>query len=149
MIYHLYTDGACQPNPGKGGWAFILFKKDNESQKIIKQGNSSESTNNKMELQSVLEGMKFFASDIWTGSEQLQIYSDSAYLVNGINDWVSQWEKQNWIKKDKKPVLNKDIWEKILQLKNKINPIAIHVDGHAGNVFNEEVDQLAVKAIRG
>jgi len=148
LVYYIYTDGACQPNPGRGGWAFILFPENDPKNKIVKQGNSLESTNNKMELQAILEGMQYFLDNIWTGSEQLHIYSDSKYLVNGINDWVDGWSNRQWIKSDKKPVLNKEIWERILVLKNKINPIAIHIDGHSGNVINEEVDQLAVQAIK-
>jgi len=145
--YHLYTDGACQPNPGKGGWAFILFQEDNPSKKFSISGHFAQATNNQMELQALLNGMRFFSDNIWSGSEELIIYSDSKYLVNGINSWVEGWSRKNWIKADKKPLLNKEIWQEIFGLKCKLRPIAIHVDGHAGNILNEEVDKLATGAI--
>lgn len=142
--YHLYTDGACSPNPGTGGWSFILCLDDKEI--ISKNGSCCNSTNNRMELTAVLEGMEYFFSNTWKGTEKLIIVSDSKYLINGIESWCEKWERKKWLKHDGKQVLNPDLWQKILSLKNTIRPTCEHVKGHNGHKWNEKADELARQA---
>lgn len=145
LVYDLYTDGACQPNPGKGGWAFIVVL-DNE---VVyqNQGFVEIATSSRMELMAVLEGLKLFKEKFWTENEFLRVYSDSRYLVDGINEWIDGWSKKGWLKTDGSPVLNLDLWQVLLKLKQELKPYCIHIHGHSGHAQNEFVDQLAVAAI--
>ncbi len=149
LKYELYTDGACQPNPGVGGWAYLIRSTDgNKVYFTADSGSEQKTTNNRMELQSVLEGLRFFADELWTGMEEIKIFSDSQYTVKGINTWSDGWQKNGWKKKSGKVLLNPDLWKKIWNLRNKLRVKAEHVRGHAGNEYNEMVDQMAVKAAR-
>lgn len=144
MKYRLYTDGACQPNPGKGGWAFILL---DDERKIIEQGYEPSTTNNRMELFAVLQGLRCFGH-LAAEDDQLLLRSDSQYLINGIRSWSSNWAKRGWKKKDGKPVLNDDIWKDIREWADKLDIEYEHVKGHSGNIYNEMVDKLAVEMIK-
>jgi len=150
MIYHLYTDGACQPNPGIGGWAYLLICKKNDLM-LIGQGSVPQSTNNQMELTPIIKGMEIF-TDLAVAGDVLHLHSDSTYLLNGTETWVDGWVARNWIKKDKKPVKNRDLWEQIYKLKQNIylNDWSMqyeHIKGHSGHPENELVDKLAVGKI--
>jgi len=145
MRYHLYTDGACQPNPGIGGWAFIL-KCSEKNIDVSKNGSEPKSTNNRMELQAIIEGLKYFREISETG-DTLNLYSDSKYLLHGTKQWVNGWIKKGWIKSDKKPVKNKDLWEQIYYLKQDLEIQYQHIPGHSGHIENEAADKLAVEAI--
>jgi ribonuclease HI len=103
-------------------------------------------TNNQMELQAVLEGLKCFMLEIGVAHNELHLYSDSMYLVSGIEIWMGKWAKKGWIKKDEKPVLNQILWKEIYLLKQNINLVCHHIKGHAGHTYNEKVDQLAFGA---
>ena len=148
MKYFLYTDGACRPNPGSGGWAFILTK-DREKAHIVKTGSSPVTTNNRMELLAVLEGMRYFVEKILPSQPgtELVICSDSKYLLNGVSDWVVNWHNNRWRKADNKPVLNRDIWEQIYQIRRGLILAYVHIKGHTGHKWNEEVDRLAGESI--
>lgn len=148
--YLLYTDGACRPNPGKGGWAFILVCPD--GQEIIKSGNNISTTNNRMEAISVLEGIKCFLDRIRVAPRQnniLSINSDSKYLLSGISHWCDNWYRKGWKKSNGKDVLNLDLWKEIYLLKQGCNFICNHIKGHSGHPQNERCDELAVKEIIG
>lgn len=147
MEYELYTDGACQPNPGTGGWAFILYQKGSNEQ-IKQSGAEKHTTNNRMELRAVMEGLKFFRDSIFSGSEHLHLYSDSQYLINGIQSWCDKWAANNWIKKDHKPVLNQDLWMEIREIKRSLPLTCTHIRGHVGIPANEECDKMANEAIK-
>lgn len=136
----LYTDGACSGNPGAGGWGAILIF--GEHRREI-SGGEIETTNNRMELTAVIEGLKRLKYPC-----HVDIYSDSAYTVNGFLDgWVYAWEKSGWRKADKKPVLNDDLWKKLLSL-TRTHEIVFHkVKGHADNELNNRCDELARQAI--
>ena len=147
MQYYLYTDGACQPNPGQGGWAFILFSEVHPKRRVIKSGYKKSTTNNRMEITAVLEALKCFRGLREAGRDTAILYSDSKYLVNGITLWMDGWARNSWRKKDKKPVMNDDLWREIHKLMQDISVEYRHVKGHSGHPENEECDLLAVKEI--
>ncbi len=136
----LYTDGACSGNPGPGGWGAILMY--GAKKKEISGGEVS-TTNNRMELTAVIEGLKQLKYPC-----AVEVYSDSAYTVNAFQEgWVSSWEKGGWRKADKKPVLNADLWQELLALV-RTHQVTFHkVKGHADNPLNNRCDELARAAI--
>ena len=136
----LYTDGACSGNPGPGGWGAILVY--GEIKKELSGGETS-TTNNRMELTAVIEGLKRLKFPCI-----VDIYSDSAYTVNAFQEgWVRNWEKGGWIKADKKPVLNADLWQELISLVRKHQVTFHKVKGHSDNQLNNRCDELARAAI--
>lgn len=132
----IYTDGACSGNPGVGGWGCILIFGEHRREL---SGAEGETTNNRMELMAViraLEALKFPC--------RAEVYSDSAYTVNGfLEGWIYQWEKSAWKKADNKPVLNDDLWKRLLSL-TRTHEVTFHkVKGHADNELNNRCDELA------
>ena len=134
----IYTDGACSGNPGPGGWGTIL--RCGKYEKEL-SGGEKDTTNNRMELTAVIEGLKALNRPC-----KVRITTDSQYVVNGITKgWAEKWRSNNWIKSDKKPAQNKELWEELL------NQLARHdyefkwIKGHAGHPENERCDALAVK----
>ena len=135
----IYTDGACTGNPGKGGFGAVLIYNGNE--KRISKG-FRKTTNNRMELMAAIEALKLLKEAC-----EVDLYSDSKYLTDAINqNWLSSWKKNGWKKSDKKPVLNKDLWEELLLLLEKHTVKFIWVKGHNGNQYNEICDEMAVEA---
>jgi len=141
MKHTIYTDGACKGNPGPGGWAFLVL---NEAEEIIHEssgGESATTTNNRMEMLAVIEGLKHFNG---SPGSVIEIKSDSAYVVNCMNQgWISGWIRKGWINSAKKPVINKDLWQEMSSLVEKHNCTFTHVKGHSTNPFNNRVDELA------
>lgn len=138
----IYTDGACSGNPGPGGWGTILMYKD--TKKEISGGNNN-TTNNIMEITAVIEGLKMLKYEC-----EVEIYSDSAYVVNAFNQgWIYNWRKNNWKTSGKEPVKNKELWEELYELTKKHKVTFIKVKGHADNEYNNRCDELARKAITG
>lgn len=136
----IYTDGACSGNPGIGGWAAILLY--NSVKKEI-SGFDENTTNNRMELTAAIRSLELLKFPCY-----VNLYSDSNYLINAFNNgWLIKWQKNNWIKSDKTPVENKDLWLKLLNLASihKIN--WIKVKGHADNIYNNRCDKLAREEI--
>ena len=136
MKIKVYTDGACSGNPGIGGWGAIILVDDKKH--IYLKGGSQDTTNNKMELTAAIESLKFFSI-----SSEIQIFTDSKYVKNGIETWINNWKKNGWKTSSKKIVKNKDLW---LELDKQITFHKVDwgwVKGHAGNIFNEEADILA------
>lgn len=132
----IYTDGACSYNPGPGGWGAILFYKKHS--KEISGGNKN-TTNNQMELTAVIEALSLVKEPC-----EINIYSDSAYIVNAfINNWINEWINKNWKNSRKKLVANKELWQKLIAF-TKIHKIKWHkVKGHANNKYNNRCDELA------
>ncbi len=131
----LYTDGACSGNPGPGGWACLLKYKE-----ITKEisGGATNTTNNQMELTAVIEGLSLLKK-----SCDVELYTDSKYVLEGATKWLDGWIQKGWKKADKKPVLNRELWEKLLPLLEK-HAVTWHwVKGHAGHPENERVDFMA------
>ena len=135
----IYTDGACSGNPGPGGYGAVLIYNGNE--KEISGGEKS-TTNNKMEMMGVIKALEMLKEKC-----DVEVYSDSAYVVNSINNkWVYSWKKNNWIKSDKSKAKNIDLWERLLELIDYHNVKFVKVKGHADNEYNNRCDKLAVKA---
>ena len=137
----IYTDGACSGNPGPGGWGAIL--EWNGVEKEI-SGGEAETTNNRMELTGVIEALSLLKEPC-----VVELYSDSKYVIDALSKgWVYGWQKKGWIKSDKKPALNVDLWEKLLPLIAR-HEVRYHwVKGHASNAKNNRCDQLAVAESR-
>lgn len=132
----IYTDGACSGNPGKGGWGSILIYGD-----VVKElsGGEDNTTNNRMELKAVIEALKALKSPC-----EVEIYSDSAYVVNAFTQkWIDNWIKNNWKTADKKSVKNVDLWQELLVLIKTHNVTFKKVKGHSDNELNERCDKLA------
>ena len=137
----IYTDGACSGNPGPGGWGAILMYKG--TNKEI-SGAKNNTTNTVMELTAALEGLKMLKFPC-----EVELYSDSAYLVNGfLQGWIYNWKKNNWKTSNKGPVKNKEIWQEIYKLTQVHEVKFIKVKGHADNEFNNRCDELARNAIK-
>ncbi len=135
----IYTDGACSGNPGPGGYAAILIY--NNVEKEISDGEPN-TTNNKMEMLAVIKALEILKEPC-----NVTIYSDSAYVVNSINNgWVYNWSSNNWIKADKSKVKNIELWERLLKLLSIHDVKFIKVKGHSDNEYNNRCDKLAVKA---
>ena len=136
----LYTDGACSSNPGVGGWAAIIVYNGHE--KVLCQGDKM-TTNNKMELSAVINGLSALKEKC-----EVSVYSDSKYVCDAINKgWLSNWQKNNWKKADKKPVLNTNLWQQLIELLNYHDVSFNWLKGHAGHEYNERCDALAVGEI--
>ena len=136
----IYTDGACSGNPGPGGWGAILIFKDLKKEL---SGGSPNTTNNIMEMTAVIEALKALKKPC-----DVQLYSDSAYVVNAfLQKWIFGWQKNNWKTADKKDVKNKELWQELIKLTHKHNVTFIKVKGHADNEYNNRCDELARKAI--
>jgi ribonuclease HI len=136
----IYTDGSVEPNPGKGGWACILMHPDNTVQELT--GKADLSTNNRMEMQAAIEGLKALASP-----SVVELYSDSAYLVNCFRDkWYVRWQKNGWMNSRREPVENKDLWEELITLHQFHDVTFLKVKGHADNEHNNRCDKLAAEA---
>ena len=133
----IYTDGACSGNPGPGGWGAILEWQGHRKEL---SGGEAQTTNNRMELTAVLTALALLKEPC-----AVELYSDSKYVVDAIEKgWLYGWQKKGWVKSDKKPVLNVDLWQQLLpQLKR--HDVRFHwVKGHAENENNNRCDQLAV-----
>lgn len=137
----IYTDGACSGNPGPGGWGAVLMYKN--SKKEI-SGGKKETTNNEMELTAAYESINILKFPC-----NVDLYSDSAYLVNGFNqNWIQGWIKKGWKNSSGEPVKNKELWQKIYNLSQTHNIKFIKVKGHADNIYNNRCDELARNAIK-
>ena len=140
-VLKIYTDGACSGNPGAGGWAAILLF--GGAKKEI-SGFVADTTNNRMELLAAIEGLRTVKKNC-----QIELYSDSAYLVNAINQkWIENWKKSGWRTADKKEVKNQDLWMQIDELNKRLSPTYIKVKGHSDNEYNNRADELAVAAVK-
>ena len=133
----LYTDGACSGNPGPGGWGAILRFGEHEKEL---SGGEAKTTNNRMELSAVIAGLSALKEPC-----EVEIISDSKYVIGAVTQgWAVKWQKNGWVKPDKKPALNPDLWEKLLALLGKHKVTFTWVKGHAGHPENERCDQMAV-----
>lgn len=135
----LYTDGACSGNPGPGGWGALLIWNGKEKEL---SGGERDTTNNRMEMKAVIEGLKTL-----TRRCRVKIHSDSAYIINAFTrGWIDNWLKRGWKKSNKKPVENVDLWKELIKQAEKHEVEWIKVKGHSDNALNNRVDRLAVEA---
>lgn len=133
---HLYTDGACRGNPGKGGWGAILVFEGIEKEL---SGGEISTTNNRMELTAAIEGLRAIKYPC-----DVTLTSDSKYLVDAIEkNWLVSWKQKNWKKADGKPVLNIDLWKALDEQLQRHTVSFVWVKGHEGHPFNERCDTLA------
>ena len=134
-IVEIFADGACLGNPGPGGWAALLRFKGTDKEI---SGGEQMTTNNRMELMAVIEGLRSL-----TRTCRVAVTTDSQYVQKGITEWIHGWKKRGWRTADKKPVKNVDLWQ-VLDEARTGHQVTWHwVKGHAGHVENERVDQLA------
>ena len=131
----IYTDGSCLGNPGKGGWAAILFYKD--TYKEI-NGGQCNTTNNRMELTAVIEALMLLKKPC-----DVVIYTDSMYVKDGICSWMTKWKQNNWLTSKKEPVKNIDLWQQLEQSCSRHKISWQWIKAHNGNKHNERVDFLA------
>lgn len=131
----IYCDGSSIGNPGPGGWGAVVA--DGARAKEL-GGYEKETTNNRMELTAAIESLLILKQ-----SKQVELHTDSSYVINGITKWVKGWKKNGWITKEKKDVLNRDLWEELALLEDKHEIEWKHVKGHSGIQLNERVDMIA------
>jgi len=137
----IYTDGACSGNPGPGGYGALL-KYGSHTREL--SGGYRLTTNNRMELMAIIKGLEALKKPC-----RVDLYSDSRYVVDALNKgWLDKWVKNNWVKGDREPVKNIDLWKVILELSRKHNITWNWVKGHSANQYNERCDQLAVEAYK-
>jgi len=145
MEIKIYTDGACIGNPGPGGWAAVVIT-EKEKKEIF--GGEKLTTNNRMELTATIKALEYCISQEGKqpALKQIEIYTDSTYVKEGITIWINTWEKNNWKTADKKNVKNVDLWKKLKEL-TKFGQIEWKwVKGHSNDPMNDLVDKLAKKA---
>jgi ribonuclease HI len=137
----LYTDGACSGNPGPGGWGYVLIFGEHRREM---SGYEPTTTNNRMELTAAIEGLSALKEPC-----EVDLYTDSSYMANGyLKDWIRSWQKRGWLKTDKNPVENQDLWKKLIEQTDRHRVRWNLVKGHADNVENNLCDKLATGAIK-
>jgi len=144
-LVRLFTDGACSGNPGPGGWAYILLHPAS-GQVRESSGAEPETTNNRMELMGVIEGLATLKKPC-----RVELVTDSQYVAKGISQWMPNWKRQGWMRKEGgrlKPVINLDLWQRIDSLVATHRVAVTHVLGHQGHPENEACDRMAVAAYK-
>lgn len=139
----LFTDGACSGNPGPGGWAFIL-RDLKTGKELTGSGGMAETTNNQMELQAVIEGLKSLKK-----SCRVELHADSKYVLQGLTEWMAGWKSRGWMRMEgrkKMPVKNVEQWKQLDELIQLHSMSYHHVRGHSGHIENERCDEMAVAA---
>ena len=139
----IYTDGAARGNPGPAGWGAVFLK----SGKVFLElgGRSNHATNNQMELMAAIEALKHLQKitrDI-SSDFKIEIYADSKYVILGITEWITGWQKNNWRNAAKKPVMNRELWEELWELVQKYNLKWHYVAGHSTDKWNNRADEIA------
>ena len=139
----LYTDGASRGNPGPGGWGAIIIGEKNA---VELAGAKNPATNNQMELEAVIQGLRYIQEQ--SPDATVALHADSRYVLNGIEKWLDGWVRKGWVTMAKKPVENRDQWEQLLTLRDHFGKKLklVKVDGHSGHLYNDRCDELAVMA---
>jgi len=136
----IITDGSCLGNPGRGGWACILRFNEHKRELF---GHAPHTTNNRMELTAAIEGLKALKEPC-----EVEVITDSEYLKNGISSWIANWKRRGWMTTEKKPVVNRDLWEELDALAAKHQTRWSWTKGHASHADNNRCDELAQSAAR-
>ncbi len=139
----LFTDGACSGNPGPGGWAYILRHVATDIEKEA-SGGEKETTNNRMELQAVVEGLSALKRPVF-----VEILTDSEYVRKGLSEWMAGWKRNGWQRREQgklKPLKNADLWKQLDELIHKHEVKLTRVAGHSGHPENDRCDEMAVAA---
>lgn len=137
----IYCDGSSLGNPGKGGWGVVLIYE--EKNKLI-NGSDNLATNNQMELKAAIEGIKAIKEKC-----EIEVFTDSQYVVKGMNEWRENWIKNNWQNSKKKPIENLDLWKELIEKSSNHNIKFTWVKGHANDEYNNLADKLANEAASG
>lgn len=135
----MYADGACKGNPGVGGWG-VWLKAGTHEKSLY--GGEAMTTNNRMELMAVIQGLKALKK-----ASHVKVYTDSSYVQKGMTEWIKGWKLKQWRTADKKPVKNADLWQELDSLVGPHQVEWIWVKGHAGNAGNEKADALANQGV--
>jgi ribonuclease HI len=135
----IYTDGACRGNPGPGGWGVLLIS---GSKRKTMHGGEPDTTNNRMELRAAIEALNSL-----NGDRSVTLYTDSKYVKDGINSWITGWKKRGWKTANRKPVKNQDLWQALDEAVGRHNVEWKWVRGHTGDPGNEAADALANRGI--
>ncbi|MCX6751149.1 MAG: ribonuclease HI [Candidatus Nomurabacteria bacterium] len=152
----IYTDGAARGNPGPAGWGVVLIYpyptsplvRGRSKEGVFELGGSSKhATNNQMELTAPIEALKNLKK--MKINVPIEIFSDSKYVILGITEWIFNWQKKNWRNAAKKPVLNKELWEKLYELSRQFKIKWTYVEGHMGDKYNERADEIATNFADG
>ena len=138
-IVEIYADGACKGNPGPGGWGVLLRSGGREKEMF---GGEAQTTNNRMELTAVIEGLLALKE-----RSSVRVYTDSQYVQKGISEWIHNWKRRGWLTSEKKPVKNVDLWKTLDEVARRHDVEWHWVKGHAGHPENERADALANKGI--
>ena len=138
-VVEIFTDGACSPNPGPGGWGAILRYGPHEREL---HGGEPATTNNRMEIMAAIRGLEEL-----TRPSEVHLYTDSQYLRRGVTEWVAQWKRNGWLTRAKTPVKNADLWERLDRAAQRHEVEWFWVKGHAGVADNELADQLATRGV--
>jgi ribonuclease HI len=136
----LYTDGACSGNPGPGGWGASLLS-SGSGRRLEISGAEAQTTNNRMELTGVIEGLRRLKRP-----SRVRVVTDSRYIVDGMKGWIHTWQKNGWRTADKKPVKNRELWEELIQFTHRHDLRFEWIRGHQGHRENERCDRMAVEA---
>jgi ribonuclease HI len=140
---HLFTDGGCSGNPGPGGWAFIL-RHPATGKQMERSGGERETTNNRMELTAVVEGLAALKKPT-----MVELFTDSVYVGKGMSEWMPKWKANGWRRKERTkfvPVKNEDLWRQLDAALARHEVVYTRVAGHSGHIENDRVDELAVAA---
>ena len=145
----VFADGASSGNPGPGGWASLIV--NHRGQVVELGGREVPTTNNRMELKAVIQGLDWILkhSDVHSQNQPVSVYTDSTYVIRGITQWIWGWRKRNWTTAEGQTVLNKDLWQSLSELSSQFEVEWHYVRGHSGIPGNERVDQIAVAFSRG
>ena len=135
-----YTDGACSGNPGPGGWGVLMIAREGET--VVKtrelNGGEADTTNNRMELLAAISALEALKRDT-----EITVVTDSAYVKNGVSQWIHGWKRNGWKTADKKPVKNVDLWQRLDEVRARDRVTWEWIKGHAGHPENERADELA------
>ncbi len=137
----IFTDGASRGNPGRGGWGSVVVENDTVTELGGREDNT---TNNRMEIMAAIAGLSHVGNE-----SQITINTDSSYVINGITKWVKGWQKNGWVTKTKDVVLNRDLWEKLVEAGHGKNIVWNYVGGHSGVIGNERCDVIATSFADG
>lgn len=148
----IYTDGAAKGNPGSAGWgAVVLFGQNSGDPKGVHEmgGSVEHATNNQMELTAPIEALKYILARQDLAENDIEIVSDSKYVILGITEWIFNWQKNNWRNANRKPVLNRELWEELYGLTQELKPKWTYVKGHNENKYNDRADLIATSFAEG
>ena len=133
----IYTDGSSRGNPGPGGWAAIII---DDVRAVELGGREDHTTNNRMELMGAIKALEYVST---LGDEKIELFTDSEYVMKGITEWIAGWQKRGWRTAAKKPVLNQDLWQKLILASDSKDIDWKYVAGHSGHALNERCDEIA------